>query len=300
MAAAELKQRLDTDYKDGLFIGTIHSLANSMLCRAGIDTSQIIQSEKFDELFTMVYKNPHCVKHLQWILLDEAQDTDAQQFYFLIDMINPDSFFIVGDVKQSIYGWRGARPELLQELADKPDVKVFDLNENYRNGYNILRFAKRLILPNGLEDTSVAMSAGNGSVMETEYSTPFIIQKLQETTNFSRWAILTRTNMEIDQISYSLSKAGIPYDTFKQGDLSKDELVKKMEQNTVKVLTVHSAKGLEWDNVIVVGMRYRIGEERNICYVAATRARQNLIWMNYPSKKKKKPVKKSTVEVFEW
>ena len=67
-----------------------------------------------------------------------------------------------------------------------------------------------------------------------------------------------------------------------------------MAQNRVKVLTVHSAKGLEWDNVAVIGMRYTIGEERNVCYVAATRARENLIWMTYA------PKRKSSVRTYEW
>ena len=62
-----------------------------------------------------------------------------------------------------------------------------------------------------------------------------------------------------------------------------------MDSNTVKLLTIHSAKGLEWPNVITVGVleRNRNDEEFNVAYVAATRARDNLIVMSIPEKEKK-------------
>ena len=105
--------------------------------------------------------------------------------------------------------------------------------------------------------------------------------------HYKDWAILTRTNQEISTFTSLCYKYNIPFETFKQGDLSKDELNEKMQHDTVKLLTVHSAKGLEWPNVIVVGMRYSSIEERCICYVAATRARDNLIWVT--GKKKNSP-----------
>ena len=278
MAAGELRQRLGDDYKDGLFVGTIHSLANYFLLSAGIQTGKVLDDEDFDELFKMVEAHPNCIRHIEYLLLDEAQDTDKLQFQFLLEMIDPPSFFICGDARQSIYGFRGARPDILMKLTKEKDVKVFDMNENYRNGYNILKFAKQLIRPTGLDDTSISMRRFNGAVMETPFSLDLIASKVSEGGRYGTWAILTRTNAEANNIMAFLGRNGIPYDTFKQKDLTKQDLMKRMEKNTVKVLTVHSAKGLEWDNVIVTGMRYGPLEERNVCYVAATRARDTLIW----------------------
>ena len=51
-----------------------------------------------------------------------------------------------------------------------------------------------------------------------------------------------------------------------------------MRENTVKVLTIHTAKGLEADNVVVIGARNRDVEEKCVSYVAATRARNLLVW----------------------
>lgn len=279
MAAAELRGRLGEDYKDGLFVGTIHSLANWMLLTGGIKTKKIIEEEEFDELFSLIKENPQCIRHMEWVLLDEAQDSSESQFEFLFDLLNPDYFFICGDVRQSIYRWRNARPDLLQSMCKEPNVTVFDMNENYRNGYNILTFAKSLIRPIGMEDTSISKREFNGTVTEMPYDSQVILSKIKEDGHYKDWAILARTNREITTFATLCYKQNIPFETFRQGDLSKEELNEKMQNNTVKLLTVHSAKGLEWKNVVVVGMRYSNIEERCICYVAATRARDNLIWV---------------------
>ena len=52
-----------------------------------------------------------------------------------------------------------------------------------------------------------------------------------------------------------------------------------MNEDTVKVLTIHSAKGLEAKNVAVIGAKFYTEEEKCISYVAATRARDNLYWI---------------------
>ena len=80
---------------------------------------------------------------------------------------------------------------------------------------------------------------------------------------------------------------GIPCDTFKITDLNNSEVYEKTLENTVKVLTVHSAKGLEAKNVVVIGCRIHThGEESCVSYVAATRAKNRLIWCFTGHKKK--------------
>ena len=64
-----------------------------------------------------------------------------------------------------------------------------------------------------------------------------------------------------------------------------------MNENTVKVLTIHTAKGLEAKNVVVIGARWNDVEERCINYVAATRAKELLVWT---TKKTKYARKKKT------
>lgn len=288
LAAEEMRSRLAEDYKPGLFIGTIHSLANNFVRAYGIDTSDAIEQEKFDKLFEMVEDNPGCVKHYEWILLDEAQDSDQNQFSFIFGMINPPNFFVVGDPRQNIYQFNDGDSKYMLTLARQAGVKRLSLNENYRNGGNILTFARRLIRPTGIIDDSVAMQSG-GNVFERRLTVESLINGFKKMSNYGDWAILGRSNDRVNSIIQQLVKAEIPCDGFKQGGLTRQELKEKMEANTIKVLTIHSAKGLEWDNVVVMDTRIgRKEEDRFLAYVAATRAKKKLYWNAEPPQWEKK------------
>ena len=242
-AAEELSERLG--HPVGPFIGTIHSYANFLLLSSGLDTSDLLDAEQFDKLFPRIKHHPECIRPVEHLLLDEAQDSNELHFEFLLDMIQPENYMLVGDHKQSIYRWNGAHPDYILNLTKKWDVTTFDLDCNYRNGYKILDFAKSI----------AAYNAEYGS-----------------------WFVLTRTNEQIDTICHALKAAGVPYDTFKRAQLDNKELNKKMKENTVKVLTIHTAKGLEADNVVVIGSKFYNVEEKCISYVAATRAKNLLVW----------------------
>ena len=102
-AAEEMSKRIGEKAKD-MFIGTIHSYANYLLLSNGIDTNEYIQEEQFDELFELIRKNQNIIEKVDYLFLDEAQDSTETQFEFILDMINPRKFFIVADHRQSIYG----------------------------------------------------------------------------------------------------------------------------------------------------------------------------------------------------
>ena len=97
---------------------------------------------------------------------------------------------------------------------------------------------------------------------------------------FGNWFILTRTNAELEKIAEELTNIGVPFSSFKQGDFTNEQIKQFLKNDEVKLLTIHSAKGLEADNVIVVGARNwgDNREEKCIEYVAATRARKLLFW----------------------
>ena len=73
-----------------------------------------------------------------------------------------------------------------------------------------------------------------------------------------------------------MRREGIPNLTFKKKDLSLSELEELTSSDKVKILTAHAAKGLEIEKVVMVGMKSFNLEERNIAYVSATRAKQEL------------------------
>ena len=282
-AAEEISERLGNP--TGVFIGTIHSLANYYLKTSGIDTSRVLNDEKFDDLFKLIKKNPHCVQHVSHLIVDEAQDSNPQQFEFLLDMIAPDNYMLMGDHRQSIYRFNGATPEYILNLMESPEVTTYELTENYRNAPEILQYAKNGIrtLGRDYEDYSVPMRSTHGRVIDVPYSGEGIATTIERYVSrgdcdYKDCFILTRTNAELDTILQVLKRHKIPTDTFKRAQLDNKGLKEKMRENTVKVLTIHTAKGLEADNVVVIGARYRDIEEKCVNYVAATRARNLLVW----------------------
>lgn len=289
-AADEMRKRIG-DKGERIFIGTIHSYANFLLRCQSINTNHIIKDEAFDEFLPLITENPHCLQEVEHLLLDEAQDTDEDQFHFLINQIKPHNYFLVGDPRQTIYAWRGVNPNALFELKETSSVVTYELNDNYRNGKKIMEFAKSIINKLGwsYRDVSVCANDKIGQVTQTIYDPATVIRFIKNPNygSYGSWFVLARTNDMVDEIVYHLKKAKIPTDTFKKGDLTSDELNNRLSQDSVKVLTIHTAKGLEADNVIVIDARAYNAEEIRISYVAATRAKNHLIWMSKRKARKK-------------
>ena len=270
----------------GLNCCTVHAYANRLLLMAGVDTSKILNDEDFDKLFMLVKQHPECIQEVEYLLLDEGQDSTSQQFEFMLDMVKPKNWMIFCDHRQSIYGFAGANPEHIIDLIHDPSVTVYDLDENYRNSPEILDYAQSLICKLGYdyEDFSVPMRKNiRGRVVNVDYSGEGIVTTIKRYVEqgralYSDWFILTRTNAESEDIMKVLARHKIPYDTFKKAQLNSKGLEAKMKENTVKVLTIHTAKGLEAENVIVIGARWHDAEECRINYVAATRAKNLLVW----------------------
>lgn len=283
-AAQEMRERIGNSE---VFIGTIHSLANRILLLNGVDTTPFLNDEEFDRLFEAIKDNNIELPEVEHLLIDEFQDICENEYEFTMETLKPRNFFVVGDSRQAIYSFKGANYKYFMDLINNPFVQVYELNNNYRCGEEIISYAQ-IFLDNmyDIYDTPVYCKSGiEGEVERVPFSLDTILEYLKE-GNYKDWFILCRKNSEIEDISYFLEKKKIPYTSFKKSELSLEELNEKVEANIVKVLTVHSAKGLESKNVIVVGLRNWNQEEKRVCYVAATRAKERLIWMNEVPKRK--------------
>lgn len=290
-AAEEMYERVGVVDSSKLFIGTIHSYCVQILLANGIDQAiQYCEEEWFDRLFQLVKQYPECVRPVYCIICDEMQDCNANQFEFIFDMLDAEKYFCCYDKRQSIYRWNGAHPEYIDDYANDKRAEILTLGENYRNATKILTFAKNIINVAGWDyrDDSIPMRGVTGKVLpDVEYNPIAVARTLAGMGgNYGEWFVLTRTNSQIDEICRYLKQYNVPYDTFKRAELNNKELNERMKANTVKVLTIHSAKGLEANNVIVIGSKFYNLEERCISYVAATRARNQLIWTRMPNKKK--------------
>jgi DNA helicase-2/ATP-dependent DNA helicase PcrA len=112
----------------------------------------------FAELLLRAYElfrdNPALLEHyrnrFQHVLVDEFQDTNAIQYQWLMLLTGPTGLpFAVGDDDQSIYRWRGARVENLNQFRrDYPQAVLYKLEQNYRSTGTILKAANALIANN--------------------------------------------------------------------------------------------------------------------------------------------------------
>ena len=293
-AASVMYERLG--YPNGLFIGTVHSYCNYLLRGGAVDTTKILNEERFDDLFEEIKKNPECIKHVEHLLLDEAQDSTEAQFEFF-ELINPTNFMYVGDIKQSIYGFNGSYPEYLINLWYQNDVTVYQMRQNFRNLPDILNFAKKFLYRLGpdYDDDSIPMRKTDGKphVLEGTYTPSEAVTSLMLAadrlgTQWGDWFVLCRTNNDIALFQQLFEAKGIPTDTFKQSELTNAQIQDRLKENTVKILTVHSAKGMEAPYILSYNIRAYNDDEARLCYVSATRAKDFLIWAKTPPKKKKK------------
>jgi ATP-dependent exoDNAse (exonuclease V) beta subunit len=188
----------------------------------------------------------------------------------------------------SIYSFKGCDPDLFDNLMEESDVKVYSLNENYRNGDNILKYAKHILQKSYMTDDSIAMRHG-GTVWEGEATLDNLKGWIQRKGEYRDWAVLCTTNATIDYLRNELEKSEIPTVTFRQGEVDKTKLEELMASDTVKVLTYWSSKGLEFPYVAAWEPKNWGGDETcRVNYVGATRAKDILLWMKEPRKTKKK------------
>lgn len=226
---------------------------------------------------------------LDYLMVDELQDIGFLEYKFLMSL-HADHNFFVGDDWQSIYKFKGGDVTIFLKLMEDPNWMSYHLKYNYRNGTNILDTAKVVInqADDIMDKEIVPIRKDPGSVeISTKYDLPKYLDKIKEDGNYSDWFILVRNNKDIVEISPVLDLHGIPHITFKQGGNSMESIDLKMALDCVKVLTVHSAKGLESKNVILYGnfpirqKNYlKNSDERKVMYVGITRAKDNLIILN--------------------
>lgn len=162
---------------------------------------------------------------LRYLLVDEYQDTNACQ-YKLIRLLSGlrGALTAVGDDDQSIYAWRGARPEnIIQLQRDYPMLKVVMLEQNYRSTSRILNSANKLIGNNPhLFAKNLWSTLGEGDPIrimpcrtpdnEAEKVIGEILKKrFRDRSAFKDFAILYRSNHQSRLFEKALRENNIPY-----------------------------------------------------------------------------------------
>jgi len=163
-------------------------------------------------------------RRFRHILVDEFQDTNAVQYAWLrLLSAEADSLMVVGDDDQSIYGWRGAKIENIQQFSrDFPATETIRLEQNYRSSGTILKAANALIAHNqerlgkalwsdGGEGQPIALYSALNEQDEARFVVGRIEQALQEGLSRQDIAILYRSNAQSRALEEALLLTQIPY-----------------------------------------------------------------------------------------
>ena len=192
----------------------------------------------FDDMLTMCH---HLLKtdaetraawqgRYRFILVDEFQDVNRAQFECLRMLAEEHrNLFVVGDDDQSIYAFRGARPDfLLQFPMLYPDAQRVTLNTNYRSTDRVIALAERVISNNevrfakemhgtGIDGDKVTFFLADDVTAEADRIAEKIADLMDEGVALSEMAVIYRTNLQGGVFARALYKKGIPYELRESG-----------------------------------------------------------------------------------
>lgn len=162
---------------------------------------------------------------VRYLLVDEYQDTNTAQYILVKLLVGVmGQFTAVGDDDQSIYAWRGAKPEnmaLLQQ--DFPNLKVIKLEQNYRSTSRILKaansvignnphiFDKKLWSDKGYGDVIRIITCRNDDDEAERVVKDLLTHKLMHGKSWKDYAILYRGNFQARVLETQLRQMQIPY-----------------------------------------------------------------------------------------
>lgn len=253
-AAANLVSRLASAGVEGVQVGTMHGISARWLKDSDVE----LDYDKLIDYSTLRGRKD------KYLLLDEAQDLSEAQWSWARS--HGKTVYAVGDFRQAIYGWRGAKPAGLlgQAQTTGPQSDFFTEGGWIDLPFNLRSASAIVALGNAIAGSSRPAGAiRKGGVIESvKVATPE--EELVELTCWASEAkgsvaVIARTNDEVARIKAHFTLAGLA---------------------SIPVLTVHASKGLEFDSVALACGKRKPSEESNDAretfYVATTRAKEAL------------------------
>lgn len=252
----------------------------------------------FDDMISLATKkviaNEVKLKY-KLIIIDEFQDTSLLRFNLIkaiLDQTNA-SLCVVGDDYQSIYHFSGCDIDLFLNFRNYfPEAKIYHITKTYRNSQELIDVAGTFIMRNPYQLKKQLTSSNHiKKPIKIVYYQTNILSKLIQTINSNESIfILGRNSFDI--------KYYLKDDCYKIVD--KELVINKFNNYRLRYLTIHSAKGLEADDVIILNLinnefglpslkqdnlilrhvkktlTYPYEEERRLFYVALTRAKKDV------------------------
>ncbi len=187
----------------------------------------------FDDLIAMpvrILRENHEVKdkwqnRIRYLLVDEYQDTNTAQYELIKLLVGRiGRFTVVGDDDQSIYTWRGAKPENMALLKqDFPNLEVVKLEQNYRSTNHILGAANAVIANNEhMFEKSLWSDKGDGEKIRVitcnndfdeaeRVAKEILTHRLRNNQTWDKYAVLYRSNFQARALEAQLRQLEIPY-----------------------------------------------------------------------------------------
>jgi len=221
----ESREWLERELKLDIYIELVDKYFEECVNQNMIDFSGLIsetvrlirQEEKLKDKIQEIFK---------YIMIDETQDTNKSQ-YELITLLSEKykNIMLVGDLDQSIYGWRHARFQNIHDfISQYPNCKNISLSKNYRSTPQIIKVADKLIKNNNSHipidfetDNKNGPSVRAYDHIDQVEEAKWIAKKIKKIMEEGGWdaddiAILYRANKMSEPIEQAFSMEGIPYE----------------------------------------------------------------------------------------
>lgn len=281
---------------------------NAILARRGQLDFDDLQVKALEVLSNHPEVVLHYREKLKCVLIDEYQDVNPVQHEILrllcaplkdadgADLPTP-MLCVVGDPSQSVYKFRGAEDFYIKDFLNEfPGSRQVILDQNYRSTEHIINAADRIVALNDVgSKVTKKMWTKNGpgdpieirefsnDASEAAYVADHIKDLIKhEKIDPREIAVLYRMHKQADVIAEALEAAKIPF-----WQAAEDE---QTSRDGVVLRTIHSAKGLEWEAVVLIGWSdgiipswsikkdpEQMPEERRIAYVAVTRGKRHVM-----------------------
>ncbi len=181
-------------------------------------------------------------KRFSYVLVDEFQDSNKLQYEVIKLLSLPENnLFVVGDDDQSIYGFRGASPNIMQQFEKEyPKAKRIVLNKNYRSrkdiiqaaniviGYNCNRINKRMITGTMMDRFSYLKAVNINGFDNYLSENGYIVNRIKELYTcfpYEEMAIIFRTNQEMENFASHLEKEKITFQLLTSGKDSRNHFI---------------------------------------------------------------------------
>lgn len=228
LSMAKLNGKIPITQKEKFQFDIFWKQYDKMLRQNNLITFDIMCYEVGD-LF--VKQNPIVQKYLdkfKYIFVDEFQDTDHKQWDF-VSAFKQSNIFVVGDVKQELYAFREADPEIIKGLSANPDWETIKLSENYRSTKQICEFANHIhdSIFKGKSYNLEINGQTDGEPIEkmTEFnprSGEIVMELNSALISNKSVAVLCRTNSEVKYILMELKNRDVPCRTNSDQDSFRD------------------------------------------------------------------------------